>query len=293
MKPVSMRPRGAAVAPRLADVHHAIVSCEACPRLRGYCARIAVEKKPAHRGDTYWGRPVPGFGDHSARLLLVALAPAAHGANRTGRVFTGDGASGSSGFLMAALHRAGLANRSVSESIDDGLALRDVFITSAVRCAPPDNRPFPDEIARCGGGDCVGQDRLRRVARAGTAPRRTARAAASVRPWSGHRYRPRAPTPRHRAVPVGEFSPQPAEHQHRPPDGRNDGRDLRDCELAAALARTEKRPAGCRRSGVFRNRMVVGTAARWFPASVGRSYPAAARGTAYGTRRSPHPSWPP
>jgi uracil-DNA glycosylase family 4 len=144
-----MRPRGAAVAPRLADVHHAIVSCEACPRLRGYCARIAVEKKPAHRGDTYWGRPVPGFGDHSARLLLVALAPAAHGANRTGRVFTGDGASGSSGFLMAALHRAGLANRSVSESIDDGLALRDVFITSAVRCAPPDNRPFPDEIARC------------------------------------------------------------------------------------------------------------------------------------------------
>ena len=149
MKPVSTRPHGAPLAPRLADVHHAIVSCDACPRLRGYCAQVAREKKPAYRSDTYWGRPVPGFGDPCARLLLVALAPAAHGANRTGRVFTGDGPSGSSGFLMGALHRAGLANRSASESADDGLILRDVFITSAVRCAPPDNRPLPDEIARC------------------------------------------------------------------------------------------------------------------------------------------------
>ena len=134
---------------RLTDVHANIVACEACPRLRAYCARIAREKRRAYRNDVYWGRPVPGFGDPRARLLIVGLAPAAHGANRTGRVFTGDGAGGSGDFLMAALHRAGFANIATSQDPDDGLALRDAFIAAAVRCAPPDNKPTPEEITRC------------------------------------------------------------------------------------------------------------------------------------------------
>src|SRR5258705_2705392 len=130
----------------LAAVHDAIVACERCPRLRHYCRRIARDKKRAHRDDTYWGRPVPGFGDPLARLLLVGLAPAAHGANRTGRVFTGDG---SGDFLMSALHRIGFANIPTSRHPDDGLHLTDAYVLSAVRCAPPDNKPRPEEISRC------------------------------------------------------------------------------------------------------------------------------------------------
>src|SRR5687767_5448998 len=136
-------------AQRLADVHHAIVSCDRCPRLREYCGRVAREKKRAYRADEYWGRPVPGFGDPDARLLLVGLAPAAHGANRTGRVFTGDGAGGSGDFLMTALYRTGFANLTTSTHANDGLQLRDAFVSMAVRCAPPDNKPLPEEIARC------------------------------------------------------------------------------------------------------------------------------------------------
>ena len=145
MKPVSAD----LLLTRLGDVHHAIVSCERCPRLRSYCSRVAQEKKRAYRDHEYWGRPVPGFGDPRARLLLVGLAPAAHGANRTGRVFTGDGIGGSGDFLMAALHRAGFANIPTSNDPNDGLRLRDAFISMAVRCAPPDNKPLPEEIARC------------------------------------------------------------------------------------------------------------------------------------------------
>jgi uracil-DNA glycosylase len=133
----------------LADVREAIVSCEKCPRLRTYCAEVARVKRRAFRDETYWGKPVPGFGDPKARLLLVGLAPAAHGANRTGRVFTGDGAGGSGDFLMAALHRAGFANIPTAQHPDDGLALTGAFIAAAVRCAPPDNKPTPEEIARC------------------------------------------------------------------------------------------------------------------------------------------------
>jgi uracil-DNA glycosylase family 4 len=133
----------------LATVHQDIITCNRCVRLRDYCAEIAREKRTAFRNDTYWGRPVPGFGDPRARVLILGLAPAAHGANRTGRVFTGDGGGGSGDFLMTALHRNGFANIPTSQSIDDGLILNDAFIAAAVRCAPPGNKPTPQEILAC------------------------------------------------------------------------------------------------------------------------------------------------
>jgi uracil-DNA glycosylase family 4 len=130
----------------LARVHQQIISCNKCERLRTYCARIAIEKKAAHRDDVYWGKPVPGFGDPNARVLVLGLAPAAHGANRTGRVFTGDG---SGDFLMHAMNAAGFANIRTSRRIDDGLELSGAYIAAAVRCAPPANKPTVDEIAAC------------------------------------------------------------------------------------------------------------------------------------------------
>ncbi len=135
----------------LESVRRAIIECEACPRLRAYCERIGREKRAAFRNETYWARPVPGFGDPKARIVLIGLAPAAHGANRTGRNFTGDGGGGSGNFLMAALHANGLANQPFSQRADDGLKLHDVWIAAAVRCAPPANKPTPQEIAACHG----------------------------------------------------------------------------------------------------------------------------------------------
>jgi uracil-DNA glycosylase family 4 len=133
----------------LIQVHHDIITCSRCERLRTYCGEVARVKRAAFRSDTYWGKPVPGFGDPNARVLVLGLAPAAHGANRTGRVFTGDGAGGSGDFLMTAMHRHGFASIPTSQSIDDGLQLHDAFIAAAVRCAPPDNKPAPDEIVAC------------------------------------------------------------------------------------------------------------------------------------------------
>ncbi len=144
-----MSPRRGHLPSSLSAVQTAIISCNRCPRLRAYCHEVGRVKKAAHRDDVYWAKPVPGFGDPNARVLIVGLAPAAHGANRTGRVFTGDGVGASGDFLMAALHRAGFANITTSQRVDDGLALTDAYIAAAVRCAPPDNKPLPEEIDAC------------------------------------------------------------------------------------------------------------------------------------------------
>src|SRR5258706_1502450 len=127
-------------------VRRAIVACEACPRLRSHCRRVAIEKKREFRDWSYWGRPVPGFGDPGARLLVVGLAPAAHGGNRTGRVFTGDS---SGDWLYEALYRHGFASQPQSIGRDDGMRLIGCWITASGRCAPPDNKPTRDELANC------------------------------------------------------------------------------------------------------------------------------------------------
>ena len=244
----------------LADVHHAITSCERCDRLRVYCARVAREKKRAYRDETYWGRPVPGFGDPDARVLILGLAPAAHGANRTGRVFTGDGVGGSGDFLMTALAANGFANMATSRHRDDGLTLRDAYIAAAVRCAPPDNKPAPEEIARCLDhleAEVACLPRVRVVVALGKIAfdawlqllkrRGVDRAAPAAVRARGHRQVRGGRAGAGRLV-----SPQPAEHQHRTahladaggrlPDGSPTSAPRRCCRL------THPGTGACRRA---------------------------------------------
>ncbi|HEV2878759.1 MAG TPA: uracil-DNA glycosylase [Candidatus Eremiobacteraceae bacterium] len=130
----------------LAAVRRRIVACEHCPELRTYCRNIARERKREFSTERYWGKPVPSIGETSARLLIMGLAPAAHGGNRTGRMFTGDG---SAVFLARALHRAGFATQATSVRRGDGFELVDAFMTAALRCAPPGNRPTPEQLRKC------------------------------------------------------------------------------------------------------------------------------------------------
>ena len=202
----------------LAGLEAEIVACRACPRLVAWREEVARVKRAAFAGETYWGRPVPGFGDPDATVLVLGLAPAAHGGNRTGRVFTGDR---SADWLFGSLHRVGMANQAESVSVDDGLTLNGCWVTAAVRCAPPANKPTPAERDTCLPYAVRELELLARRAR-DRLPRcvRLGRRAAHLGgrrldgPAPATEVRPRRRGDRRRPGVVGLLSPLPAEHVH-------------------------------------------------------------------------------
>jgi len=131
---------------RLQKIHTGVIQCKQCPELISYCESVAQNKVKRHQTENYWGKPVSGFGDNKAQLLIIGLAPAAHGANRTGRMFTGDS---SGDWLFKALHQTGFANQPESNYLNDGLQLKNCFVTSTIHCAPPQNKPTVQQISNC------------------------------------------------------------------------------------------------------------------------------------------------
>lgn len=213
-----------------------IVRCRRCPRLVRWREEVARTKRRAYLAEAYWGRPVPGFGDPRARIVLLGLAPGAHGANRTGRMFTGDG---SGDFLYASLHRAGLASRPASVSRDDGLVLRGAFVTAACRCVPPENRPEPAELARCApflDAELAALGRVSVVVALGAI---AWRAALGSLARAGHAVPRPAPRFAHGAVLAVEGAPALVASYHPSRQNTNTGRltpDMLDAVLARAVA---------------------------------------------------------
>jgi len=226
--------------PSLSDINRQIVACTRCPRLRAYCTRVAAEKKAAYRDEAYWGRPVPGFGDPRARVLIVGLAPAAHGANRTGRMFTGDS---SGDFLARALHRAGFSNQPTSRHRDDGLALRGAYVGAAARCAPPGNKPAPDELDNCRAYLAAEMRALRELEVIVALGRVAFEAVLRVLGEAGAPVRPRPPFEHARLYRMGAGHPVLVASYHPSRQNTNTGRLTEEMfDLVFRLARRLTRP---------------------------------------------------